>query len=164
MERMEGQGREQKERDRGVKLMFKLIPTCGVTEPNILFHILPWLPGSSKPHFVSRGDGLAWPGFDLVETRVVSGSQAAPSSHLEHKTQRQPRCLPGRQDIRFTWQEVGLSGGHNPEPSERPAAWKAPAKGVEAHGLQVWPRACDVSFGEAPVSALLASCFLLLLC
>lgn len=146
---MEEKGGEQKERDGRVKPMFKLIPKCRVREPNISFHILPWLPGSSKPPFLFCGAGLARPGFAPVETRAVSGSQAAPSSHAA--------SLPGRLDISSKWQEVGLSGSHNPEPSKRPAAWKARAEEAEAHRLRVWPRVCDVSLGEAPVSASLAS-------
>lgn len=87
MGRKEEKGREQKECARGVKPMFKLIPKCGAIEPKIVFHILLRLPGSSKPHFLFRGEGLARPGFDPVETRVVSGSQAARAAtqSIKHK-------------------------------------------------------------------------------
>lgn len=77
--------------------MFKLISKFGIIEPKVLFHILLWLPGSSKPRFplfMVSCNRLAQPSFDLVEIKVGSRSQTALSSNEEHKTQRQSCCLP----------------------------------------------------------------------
>lgn len=70
--------------ERGIKLTNKLISKCEVIESKILFPILLWLPGSSKPPLHPVATDL----FGLVlrcrlgRARVGARSQAAPQSPL----------------------------------------------------------------------------------
>lgn len=61
-------GRENEEKGRvgrGIKLKYKLISDYEVLETEILFPILLWLSGSSKPHFTFSSNRLVQPRFEV---------------------------------------------------------------------------------------------------